>query len=45
MIITDYNQMSIIELEAISGYCGIKYVIEDGKITEAKDGDEDENRR
>lgn len=33
MIITDYNQMQIIELEVIHNMLGREFIIEDGKIT------------
>lgn len=41
MIITDYNQMSIKELEAINKFLKKEYVIEDGKITEVKNANEE----
>ena len=32
MIITDFNLMSVEELQIISGYIGVRYEINDGKI-------------
>lgn len=32
MIITDYNQMSLNELQIVSGITGIEFQINDGKI-------------
>lgn len=43
MIITDYNKMSINELEAINKALGKEYVIENGKITEVIDTNEKKN--
>lgn len=40
MIITDYNKMSINELEAISQVFKKEYVIENGRITEVRDKNE-----
>lgn len=40
MIITDFNKMSIDELEVANKTLGKEYVIEDGRITEARDKDE-----
>lgn len=37
MIVTDYNKMSISELEAISMVLGKEYIIEDGEITKVED--------
>ena len=36
MIITDFNQMSVGDLEKISEGLPISFVIEDGKITKAE---------
>ena len=36
MIITDYNKMTLEELEAINYALRIEFTIEDGKITEAE---------
>lgn len=43
MIITDYNKMSISELEVISATLEKEYTIEDGRITEVLDANEKEN--
>lgn len=43
MIITDYNKMSIAELEVINSVLGKEYVIEGGKITEVLDTNEKKN--
>lgn len=40
MIITDYNKMSINELEAINKVLGKEYVVENGEITEVLDANE-----
>lgn len=40
MIITDYNEMSINELETINEVFRKEYVIENGKITEVRDKNE-----
>ena len=36
MIITNYNEMTLEELEVINRAFGCEYVIEDGEITEVK---------
>lgn len=35
-IVTDYNQMSVEELQAIADHLGFSYVISDGKISEVE---------
>lgn len=37
MIVTDWNKMTVEELMAIHVFLNANYVIEDGKITEAKE--------
>lgn len=36
MIITDFNNMTVEELEVLNLTCGVTLVISDGKIVEAK---------
>ena len=35
-IVTDYNKMSVEELQAIADHLGLSYVISDGKISEVE---------
>lgn len=35
-IVTDFNQMSVEELQAISDLLGVSYVISDGRISEVE---------
>lgn len=35
-IVTDFNQMSVEELQAIADHLGFSYVISDGKIAEVE---------
>lgn len=35
-IVTDYNQMSVEELQAIADYLGFGFVIDGGKIVEVE---------
>lgn len=35
-IVTDYNQMSVEELQAIADHLGLSYVISDGRISEVE---------
>ena len=35
-IVTDFNQMSVEELQAIADNLGFRYVISDGKISEVE---------
>lgn len=43
MVVTDYNEMSIKELEIINAVLGREYVIEGGRITEVIDANEKKN--
>lgn len=43
MIITDYNEMSIDELKAISKILRKEYIIEGGRITEVVNANERKN--
>lgn len=35
-IVTDFNQMSVEELQAIAEHLGVSYVISDGRISEVE---------
>jgi len=35
-IVTDFNQMSVEELQAIADLLGVSYVISDGRISEVE---------
>lgn len=35
-IVTDYNQMSVEELQVIADHLGFSYVISDGRISEVE---------
>lgn len=38
MIITDFNEMSLEELDIINKTCGKEYTVEDGRITAVEGG-------
>lgn len=42
MIITDWNKMSVAELGLINVCYGIQFIIEDGRITMAEEGEKHE---